>query len=576
MADSLQRKQTLPRRSSSVDLNQGQRHQAAMHALRAGDLGRAEPLLLRLHEELPHDLDVLYGLAQIGFISGRSDLVIETMQRCIKLDPKDGSSYHNLGNALRSKGHHDEAIAALRTAIRLMPNPADAHNTLGLTLKDLGRMQEAVASFRKAVALNPSFSMAHSNQLLFMSYLAETSPEKLFKEHRRWAKGMEAPLRHSIHPHSNDRTPDRRLRIGYVSADLRLHSVAYFLLPLFENHDREQFHITAYSNCAVGDAITRRLQACVDAWCGIAGASDEQVAARIRADHIDILVDLAGHTAGHRLQVFARRPAPLQITWLGYSGSTGLNAMDYRCSDPLVDPPGDASRFSSEQLLRLPHTTWCYSPLSGAPDVAQLPALTASGVSFGSFNNFGKISALTLDLWASILTQTPGSRLVLKNVALRSAAVVRRVQDWFASRGIAADRLALLSHADSLLDHLNHYNSIDLSLDTFPYHGTTTTCEALWMGVPTITLAGRNHVSRPGVSLLANVGLADLIASNKFEYVDKAVQLAGNLSELAELRAGLRQRMLASPLMNAPAFARDMENGYRQVWRQWCAQAPPA
>ena len=545
-----------------------------MDALQTGNLGQAEVLLRRLLAEQPNDLEGLYSLARIGYISGRPDLVIEAMGRCIELDPKDGSSYHNLGNALRSKGLHDGAIAALRTAIQLMPNLADTHNTLGLTLKDLGRMNEAVAAFHKAVALNPALGVAQSNLLLFMSYQPKITPEKLFKAHRRWAKGLEAPARHRIPPHSNDRSPDRKLRVGYVSADLRQHSVAYFLLPLLANHDRQQFHLTAYSNCAVGDEITRRLQAYFDGWCGIAGANDDEVAARIRADEIDILIDLSGHTSGHRLEVFARRPAPLQITWLGYSGTTGLDAIDYRCSDPLVDRSGDAARYSSETLLQLPYTNWCYSPLSGTPDVAALPALTAPGVSFGSFNNFGKISSVTLDLWAAILKQTPSSRLVLKNVALGSASIVKQVQDGFASRGISADRLELRGQSESLLEHLNHYNDIDISLDTFPYHGTTTTCEALWMGVPTITLEGPNHVSRPGVSLLTNVGLAELVAVNRSEYVDKAGQLAGNLTQLAELRAGLRQRMLDSPLMNAPGFARAMENNYRQIWRRWCGQPP--
>jgi predicted O-linked N-acetylglucosamine transferase (SPINDLY family) len=312
------------------------------------------------------------------------------------------------------------------------------------------------------------------------------------------------------------------------------------------------------------------MQQSVDSWCSIAGVPDEQVEARVRADRIDILVDLAGHTASHRLQVFARKPAPVQLTWLGYPGSTGLDAMDYRCSDPLADPPDDTTRLSSEQVLLLPRTSWCFASLSGAPEVAPLPALTTPGITFGSFNNFGKISEATVDMWAEVLRRTPGSRLVLKNVAMNSTAAAERARRLLISRGIAAERLELLGQDQSLLDHLNQYNRIDISLDTFPYHGTTTTCEALWMGVPTITLAGPNHASRPGVSLLTNVGLGDLVATTPAEYVDIAVRLAGDRPQLAEIRAGLRQRMLESPLMDGPAFARDMEDGYRQVWRAWC------
>jgi predicted O-linked N-acetylglucosamine transferase (SPINDLY family) len=545
-------------------------YQTAMHCLRSGDLVHAEHLLAGLLGAFPNDMNVLYGLAEIGFITGRADLVITTMRRCIELDPDEGGSHHNLGNALRSKGHHDEAIAALKTAIRLMPNPADAHNTLGLTLKDLGRMDEAVAAFRTAIGLNLSFATAHSNLLLFLNYQPEIEPRELMDEHRRWSRRYEMPLKRRFVRHANDRDPERKLRVGYVSPDLRQHSVAYFLLPLLEHHARDRIHVTAYSNSAVVDETTRRMQQSVDSWCSIAGVPDEQVEARVRADRIDILVDLAGHTASHRLQVFARKPAPVQLTWLGYPGSTGLDAMDYRCSDPLADPPDDTTRLSSEQVLLLPRTSWCFASLSGAPEVAPLPALTTPGITFGSFNNFGKISEATVDMWAEVLRRTPGSRLVLKNVAMNSTAAAERARRLLISRGIAAERLELLGQDQSLLDHLNQYNRIDISLDTFPYHGTTTTCEALWMGVPTITLAGPNHASRPGVSLLTNVGLGDLVATTPAEYVDIAVRLAGDRPQLAEIRAGLRQRMLESPLMDGPAFARDMEDGYRQVWRAWC------
>lgn len=520
--------------------------------------------------QFPNDMNVLYGLAQIGFMTGRPDLVIAMMRRCIELDPRDAGSHHNLGNALRSAGHHDEAIAALQTAIRLDPQLADAHNSLGLTLKDLGRMDEAVATFRKAVELNRRFVTANSNLLMFLNYQPGIGPRKLMDEHRSWSRRHETHLKRRLVRHDNDRDPERQLRVGYVSPDLRQHSVAYFLLPLLENLDRDQVHVTAYSNSAVVDETTRRIQQSVDSWCSIAGVPDEQVEARIRADRIDILVDLAGHTAGHRLQVFARKPAPVQLTWLGYPGSTGLDAMDYRCSDPLADPPDDATRLSTEKVLLLARTAWCFAPLSGAPEVAPLPALTTAGVTFGSLNNFGKISAATVDMWAEVLQRTPGSRLVLKNVAMSNAAAADHARRLLVGRGIAADRLELLGRDRSLTDHLNRYNRIDVSLDTYPYHGTTTTCEALWMGVPTITLAGPNHASRPGVSLLGSVGLSDLVAQTPAEYVDTAVQLAEDLPRLAAIRAGLRQRMLESPLMDGPAFARDMEARYRQVWRSWC------
>lgn len=553
--------------------NPRQVYQRAMRLLDSGDLRRAERALRDLQLRFPNDLDVLYSLARIGFVSGRTELVISTMRRCVELDPNDGAAHHNLGNALRSAGRHDEAIVELQKALTHMPNPSDAHNTLGLTLKDLGRMDEAVAEFRMAVVLNPANAVAHSNLLMFSNYQADIGPEELFAEHRRWSRNYEAPLRSRIIPSTNDRSPERALRVGYVSSDLRQHSVAYFLLPLLEHHDKEQVHVTAYSNSAAVDDVSQRIQRSVDAWVPIAGVPDDLVAARIRNDGIDVLVDIAGHTAGHRLGVFAQKPAPIQITWLGYPGSTGLDAMDYRCSDPYADPPDDTRRFSSERVLHLPRTTWCYLPLSGAPDVAPLPGLSGAGVSFGSFNNFGKISPVTLDLWAEVLHRTPGSRLVLKNVGMGSAGAVESMNEQFARRGVPVDRLQMLGQDQSLLVHLRRYDDIDISLDTFPYHGTTTTCESLWMGVPTITLAGPNHASRPGASLLHNVGLADLVAQSPSEYVEIAVQLAGNIPRLAEIRQGLRARMQQSPLMDGPAFARDMEAAYRKAWREWCGSA---
>jgi predicted O-linked N-acetylglucosamine transferase (SPINDLY family) len=294
------------------------------------------------------------------------------------------------------------------------------------------------------------------------------------------------------------------------------------------------------------------------------------VAARIRAHQIDILVDLSGHTANHRLLVMAQKPAPVQISWLGYPGSTGLSTIDYRCSDPVADPADDPYRVGNEQVLRLPQTAWCYSPLSGSPELAPLPALTAGGITFGSFNNFGKTSSTTLDLWAEVLHQVPRSTLVIKNVAMGNNTT-EHTYHLFDQRGISPERLQLLNHDPALKDHLLRYNQIDISLDTFPYHGTTTTCESLWMGVPVITLAGPNPASRPGPSLLQSVGLSDCIAQTPAEYIAKAVALAGDLSALAERRIGLRSRMLNSPLMDGAAFARAMEAAYRHAWHTWCS-----
>jgi protein O-GlcNAc transferase len=318
------------------------------------------------------------------------------------------------------------------------------------------------------------------------------------------------------------------------------------------------------------DWMTERLRACADGWQNVVGWTDERVADKIREDKIDILVDLAGHTAGNRLRVFARKPAPVQVSYLGYPGSTGLSEMDYRLTDSFADPPGKTESLHSEKLWRLPVCNWCFSGFDDSPAVGPLPA-EAGSICFGTFNNFAKASPAVMDLWAAILTAMPSSRLIIKSQGLGERGVSERIHQLFESRGVQADRLEIRGHEPNPVSHLDAYNQMDIALDTFPYHGTTTTCEALWMGVPVITLAGQTHVSRVGVSLLNSVGLPELIAQSPEEYVSIAIRLAKDLPRLAELHRTLRQRMQASPLMDAPRFAGDIEAAYRQMWQNWCA-----
>jgi predicted O-linked N-acetylglucosamine transferase (SPINDLY family) len=354
-----------------------------------------------------------------------------------------------------------------------------------------------------------------------------------------------------------------------VSSDLNAHPVGKFLLPLFLEHDKRRFEIFAYSQLRMEDEMTHRLQACTDCWRDITGLSDPQAAEMIRQDQIDILIDLAGHTARHRLLVFACKPAPVQVSYLGYPATTGLATIDYRLTDALADPPGETDAYFTETLIRLPNTAWCYQPPSEAPLVSPLQALQNDYITFGSFNNFTKINEALAKCWAEILRRVPQSRLLLKAVALNSESARRDLQRMMSGSGIDADRLQLHGSVP-ISRHLPFYNRIDIALDTYPYHGTTTTCEALWMGVPVVTRAGASHVSRVGVSLLSAVGLPDLVANDADHYVQIAVDLAANPSRLAELRASLRMRMQQSPLMDAAAFARDVEAAYREMWRRWC------
>jgi predicted O-linked N-acetylglucosamine transferase (SPINDLY family) len=337
------------------------------------------------------------------------------------------------------------------------------------------------------------------------------------------------------------------------------------MLPIFAHHDHSRFEIVCFADVTGQDDVTQQLRARADAWHVTVGRSHAEVAELIRRERIDLLIDLAGHTAHTRLIVFAHRPAPVQATYLGYPDTTGLSAMDWRLTDAHADPPGDADALHTERLYRLPDTAWCFRPERDAPAVAPLPAESAGHVTFGSFNNFGKVNAAVLDAWAQVLAAVPRARLLIKAASLRDQPTRQRLVDALAVRGVEPGRVEAVESVKGEREHLALYGRVDIALDTFPYHGTTTTCEALWMGVPVVTLAGPTHASRVGVSLLSSVGLAEQIAPDVAGYVAIAAGLAGDLSSLAQLRRTLRERMLASPLMDAPRFTAHLESAYRAM-----------
>jgi protein O-GlcNAc transferase len=535
----------------------GQLAEAAASCRRALNL---KPDFAEAHNNLGGILKDLEQLAEAA----------ASYRRALEFKPDYAEAHSNLGNVLKDLGQLAEAVASHRRALQIKPDFAEAHSNLGVALKDLGQLTEAVANYRKALELKPDFAHAHSNLIQGLLYDVGHDAEVIEVELRQWNRQHAVPLAPFILPHTNDRSPERRLRIGYVSNDFVQHPVGFFLLPLLGAHDRERFHVSCYTTNSRTDDVTLRLQARANEWRNLAGASDDDIARQIREDRIDLLVDLSGHTGGNLLPVFARKPAPVQVSYLGFPAGTGLGTIDYRLTDRWADPLGATG--VTEQLVRLPETAWCFSPLSGSPPVGELPAAHCRHVTFGCFNNFAKVTEEMLRLWVRILQRVPESRLVLKNLAVGNYAVAQRLHALFAQQGIGTDRLKLLSRTQSSLEHLQCYHGIDLALDTFPYHGTTTTCEALWMGVPVITLAGSRHVARVGVSLLSNVGLPELVADSVEDYVEKAVALANDRSRLAALRAGLRERMQRSPLMDAPRFARNMESAYRAMWRQWCGR----
>ncbi|NCF27573.1 MAG: FkbM family methyltransferase [Gammaproteobacteria bacterium] len=523
-----------------------------------------EPESTRSHFEL--------GNALVA--GGQVDEAIERLGQAVRLDPEDPNAHVNLGYALNTSKRFEEARQCFHQALILDPELVEAHNNLGGVLQMQGQLRPAMQSYERALELTPDQFYVRSNYLTCLNYHDESVPEDVFKQHRDWSEliARETPPPEAVHIPQPD--PERRLRIGYVSADLRYHSVAFFMAPLLECHDREHFEITCYAQVATPDANTQRLKALSDNWRDIARLSDAEVAAWIRRDAIDVLVDLSGHTVGNRLPVFAQRPAPVQVTYLGYPNTTGLEMMDYRLTDALSDPPGRSDRLHTEELVRIDEGFLCYQPLESCPDVRESRASDAgTGITFASFNELLKVTPPTVAAWCEILQRTPGSKLIIKGTTLEDDGTRQRVVEGFVEAGLEAERLQLIGRTQTLEQHLELYNSVDIALDTFPYNGTTTTCEALWMGVPVVSQSGDVHASRVGFSLLSNVELDDLVADNVQDYVDTAVKLAADHERRARLRKGLRDRMRGSALMDGKGFTRRIESAYREMWRRACQAA---
>ena len=506
--------------------------------------------------------------------AGRLALAEVGYRQVLAADDTSAETWSNLGFCLIQQRDPHRAESACRRAIELNPKLANAHANLANALMRQARVDEAIAALRTAIGLNPNLRVAHENLLVAMNYRPTHTPHDVYAEHVAWAQRHANHLGDDAPPHANDRDESRRLRIGYVSPDFRRHSVAFFIGPLLAAHDREQVEIFCYSDVEQPDDTTARIQQLAEHWRDCRSIADDRLAQIVRDDRIDILIDLAGHTAGNRLLAFARRPAPVQVTYLGYPNTTGMAAMDYRITDALADPPGLTDAFHTVQLIRLPRSAWCYRPPAEAPRVADAPPSVSAGhVTFGSFNKLAKISPSCLDAWAELLRMTPGSRMIIKSTALGDATLRQRLATEFAARHVAAGRVDILGPIAATFEHLAMYARVDVALDTFPYHGTTTTCDALWMGVPVVTLAGQTHVSRVGVSLLHAVGLDDLVAQTPQQYVEAASQLAGDALKLRQLRSDLRGRMKSSPLMDASSLAREIESAMRLAWQRWWGSA---
>jgi predicted O-linked N-acetylglucosamine transferase (SPINDLY family) len=510
----------------------------------------------------PNYCQALSNLGNALLGQGKWPEAVASYQQALYFQPDDANAYYNLGYAYRQPGMLDEAEVNFRQAIRYQPDFAAAHNNLGVVLQDQGKLEEALASFQRACSLVPNDPGAHSNYLLCLNYIPGADPDLVFTEHCRCSRLYEQPTSPSP-PAITPRAHGTPLRIGYVSPDLRWHVLAWFLEPILRHHDPKNVHITAYAEVPVPDETTARLHSLCHDWRRTCGLTDAQVADVVRADGIDILVDLAGHTAGNRLGVFARKPAPIQVTYLGYATTTGLPCIDYRLTDSIADPPGEPVRHT-EELLRLPCGFCCYLPHPEAPAVTPPPSLRAGQITFGSMHSLAKLNGTVLDLWCEILKAVPSARLLIIRHTLRGRTK-EYLSQQFAARGISEERVEFRHTAGPGRTHLDLYSEIDLSLDTFPWSGHGTACESLWMGVPVLTLRGRAHAGRMVASVLHQLGMNDLIAESSAQYREKAVELPRDLGRLADWRSRLRGIMEASPLCDGKAFTRNLEEVYRSM-----------
>ena len=515
---------------------------------------------------------VHYNLGNALQSTGMAHAAAESFRRAIMLDPDSFDAHCNLGNALCDIGQLHEALASYQRTLELKPDHFMAHNNIGNVLNDLGQPEAAVASYREALRINPDYGIAQSNLLFGLNYRVDQGAAAMLTEARRYG---EFAARHArpfaAWPNTPD--PDRRLRVGLVSGDLRNHAVGHFVegvLSALAATAAEQVEIFGYSTHFVSDAVTDRIRASCRGWQSAVRLSDEAFAKRIHDDRVDILIDVSGHTEHNRLSMFAWKPAPVQATWLGYLATTGVAAIDYLVADPWALPASEEGSFT-EKIWRLPESYLCFTPPDGEASVTPLPALTNERITFGSFNNLTKVNDAVVAVWARLLNAVPDSQLFIKGKQFEGAPVRQRMVKRFAAHGIDAGRLILASHVP-IGEYLLPFQRVDISLDPFPYPGITTTVESLWMGVPVLSLAGTTFLSRQGVSLLMNAGLPEWIAVDADDYVARGAAHARDRQRLAMLRSGLREQALSSPIFDARRFANHFAIALRGMWQMWCQQ----
>jgi protein O-GlcNAc transferase len=545
-------------------------HHLGLMLLQLGQGDQALYHLQRSTAAAPSNAEFHSNYATALNMNGKAAAAIDSYRRALLFNSAWFPAHLGLSSALLGQREYAAAAESARQALQISPERVEPWVNLGLALNRGGRSGEAAKALRDGLEKVGDHPLLLINLAAVLNYRPEPTPEEVFDIHARLGKAMQAAAGAGFTPHFADTNPDRRLRIGYMSQDLRDHSIAHFLRPILAHHDRRGFEPVLYSAAPTPDETTRELGAAAAGMVDISRMPDPVLDQRIRADRIDILVDLSGHTSGSRLSLLARRAAPVQVTYMGYPNTTGLRAVGYRIVDAITDPPGSES-LATEKLVRMPGCFLCYQPPAYAPEVGPVPSVGAGHVTFGSFNTVQKIVEPVIETWAAVLKAVPGSRLILKNTALSAPSVQADVREQMSRAGVDEDRLELMGRIEDPRAHLALYNRIDVALDTFPYNGTTTTCEALWMGVPVVTMAGDRHAARVGPSLMRAVGADEFVAPSREGYVALAASLAGDTARRTELRRGLRERVRGSTLCDGASFVSALEAEYRGMWRAWCA-----
>jgi predicted O-linked N-acetylglucosamine transferase (SPINDLY family) len=534
-----------------------------------GKLAEAMNCFLEAIARKPNHAGAYANLGSTAYDMGQFHDAIRCFRTALSIDPNNLATRNSLGAALKETGDLQSAIQEFEQVLASDPDYALAYINLGNVARELGQPELAIEYFRKILERDPRQDRLHSNLLFAMLMVPGYSQDEIFAEHLRFAAQFEAPLRACWPTHDNPRDKHKRLKVGYVSGDFRNHAVAYFIEPVLAKHDKSQVEIFCYYNNHQDDDLTRRFAALSDHWVLCNGLSDEELAARIRQDGIDILIDLSGHTRHNRLMTFARKPAPIQITWIGYPATTGLAAMDYRITDANYDPEGMTERYHTETLLRLP-MAGLFKPVANRPPINALPALTQGVFTFACLNNLAKITEENIALWSQILSALPHARLMLGNV---DDLARPRLVDLFAKYGIGEERL-VLHQKMALGDFLALHQQIDLALDPFPYPGGTTSLHALSMGVPVITLAGDSPVSLCGAGIMRNAGLPEFITTSPQEYMQRAIAFASDLPRLEQIRQSLKGGNSIQSASDKSNFTRQLELVLRQVWEKWCDTKP--